>query len=778
MGVFLEDRQLYPENVTGNVDYLKGNIFQKMTFYCKVRVETWYTLETNKGVYFADPRYNTPDWIVDRDTANAFAEFNIGDTIEVVNTTASANNVTLIISEKVSDGIIRVTDSLGAAITLTQNNAQSGKIFLDQESKGITLDYGLIENQEATNFNSKVDGNLMRYEYGNTLPIPSSYTGMSPVGRLSWQIGDGADVRNITTSVDRDNYRYIFEIEQDFYIHPFYLDNQIISLEAGNPPNYFDLASCLKHVFRVRAYRELQDPNVFQEGVFDEKEGNTGWFDEEHNGGNAEFSFTDLSYNNGIDTIARYQSTNITFRVDEIGTDTLGYSTINFIMLPEDASDYQNIQRLMQENYCFDRAEQTPGSPAVNGEQNGTGYQVIQNYEVTAFLGYTEHSLDINFGTDVASRIDSYTDKKFLLALTCVSPTETAEINNYVTLLIDVNQIGLDIPDNILTVTNQFVYHDQNDTSFVNSSGIIKVEDEIVMDSLVLLDQGTYTDAQINNVSLQIIAKDADEEAILQEKNYNFAQLPLSGAVRYINETTQNSFNVNVNEIRKEDKAYRNSAQDTGTSYAYRFQRPFLYRWEEWEQLLLGNIPPDFIDTAEPFNGVNQNWIRLAQLSGWSTAYRVSVEVQSGNTTKVINNDFPITEKDYVANPDWINEDIKIFDGATELVYSGNSYVFRGKDTTVKAEFEYAGGASIGASDVFMVARVIIKDQGTYITSQSFSSVWDRDIVSMFTSNTGLITITESAGVFTGEFELDHTKIPAGVLEFTFSASIMQKNEP
>ena len=100
MGVFLEKRELEPENVTGNVDYLKGNIFQKMTFVCEVRCETWITLSTTRSVTFKDPYFNTDDWVTDYSRGNAFAEFNVGDTIKVVDTNVPANNNEFIIREK------------------------------------------------------------------------------------------------------------------------------------------------------------------------------------------------------------------------------------------------------------------------------------------------------------------------------------------------------------------------------------------------------------------------------------------------------------------------------------------------------------------------------------------------------------------------------------------------------------------------------------------------------------------------------------------------------
>ena len=726
MGVFLESREIAPENVSGNVDYLKGNIFQKMTATFRVRCETWVTLDTNRGVTFADTNFKTVDWVTDYSRGDAFAEFNVGDTMVVTGSTA--NDGTYIIREKISDRSIRCYNAAGTGLPGFSNTTElQGRLNLDQNPTGVTFDFGLPENDDPTTFTSKVDGNLMRFEYGPGGAIPSSATSMEAIGRKSWQIG-AARVANVSQSDDTDVYRYIFEIEQDFFIHPFYKHTQLISLLDNQPPPYFDRDSCLKHTFRFRGYRTLQDPNVYQEGIFDDKEGNTGWFDEEYNGGNRDWNVTNLSYNNSIETIDRYGTTNITFDIENIGLNDVAYATLNFIMLPEASSDYQNINTLMQENYCFDRAAQTPGGGAVNGEQFFTDYRVITNYTVTVNGtgpgGSVTCNLDINFGADVLAKIDAYKDKYFAIAVYCVSSLQTAELANYTTLLVDVNQIKVLIPDNVLTVTNEILYHDQNDNTFVNTSGIVKVEDELTMYSLVKVDQTTFTDLQINKVNLQIVAKKTGEEAVILDQELDFSQLTDVGTIRYINQVSQNSLNVSASEIRKEIKAFRDIGQDAAPVFAYRFQYPLMYRWEYWEALNIATLPADWLDTAEQFNGYNNNWLRIAQLTGWATYYRLSIEVETQNTVKVIDNDFELIEKDYDANPDWINETIEIYDGATNLTVGGVPYAFDKRNTTVKMSFEYNPTLTFGASDVFMVARIIPVEGGTYITSESFSVVF------------------------------------------------------
>ena len=41
MPVWLESLEINEENVTGTIDYLKGNMFQKIEVNIEIRVETW-----------------------------------------------------------------------------------------------------------------------------------------------------------------------------------------------------------------------------------------------------------------------------------------------------------------------------------------------------------------------------------------------------------------------------------------------------------------------------------------------------------------------------------------------------------------------------------------------------------------------------------------------------------------------------------------------------------------------------------------------------------------
>ena len=786
MPVYLEELEIVPENVTAStwVDYLVGNIFQKLNVRIQFRSQWFLDVSSSKPLYFADPQYKNLDWLTATKNLYAFKDLNVDDTIIFNSGGSSVNNQTYIISEKLNDYQIRLTQSPGGGTpTLTSQLETSGTLNLIQDPTGASLDFGLIENKEAVNFDSKVSQDLMRYELGvAAAPFVTGPTPMLPVGKLDWQLGS-CTLTNLTSSAERDAYTYQFEFNQELYIHPFYLPEQILDLTNAFPipPKYFKKENCLKYVTRIRMYRELQDDNAYQEGVFDDKVGNTGWFDEEYNGGTPAYSASNLVYSNTIGALDPRTLTSITFDIDtnlSVTTGVTHWVTLNFIVLPEKDNDYKNRNQLQQENYVWDRAQQFTGNGTpINGDQFGGGYEVISNMLVVAGTNKVTVTADIDFGSDALAKINTLSNGGYMLACyTNVGTAEPADSCHYVTMLIDVNEMETEITDDIVDVSTVFLFHDQNDDSIVTGGSTVKVEDEIVAESLILLDQTPttgYPNAQIDAFSAQIVAKKTGEDdVILLEQDFLVAGNAMQGTVRSLNVSPVTGFEVNSSEIRHNFRAYRSPSDDIATEYAYRVQYPFLYRWEYWEKQILGTLPLDWYDSSEQHNGYNEEWFRIQGLTGWNIYHRLESTVSFDNVTKVINSDKLITPQDYLANTNWTAESITAFDGATALSYSGDPYIMENKQTTIKANFTDVSGL-LGVSDVYMVARLIPKENGTFIANESLSSVYDRENKGLFIGDSsGKIAITLVGSVFTGEFDIDYNEIPKGMLEYTLSVSI------
>jgi hypothetical protein len=783
MPVYIENIEFVPDNVASPTftDYLKGNIYQKIDLRIQFRSELWINFDS-LNIQFADLAFKSDDWITSPSNLNGFNGFNVDDVVVVTGT--SGNNNSYIISEKISNNQMRLVDLLGGAVTLTRNLEITGRISLKQDPTGVTLDFGLIENSEVTNFDSKVTQDLMRFEISVLSgPLSASLLPMLGVGLKDWQLGSG-NLRNLTTGGERDNQTYIYELNQVLFIHPFYLPNQFLNLTNKFPiqPKYFRKENCLKYTARIRAYREIQDPNVFQEGIIQEQDGQTGWFNEEFNGGTSLYKAENLTYDNSIQALDIRRNTRVTF--DIIADASLAaapyYVYLNFIILPEEDNDFKRRNQLQAENFVFDRAEQFRGGTIVNGENFGTGYQVFKDVTVTAKTANSvEVSAYIDFGSDAIDKINTLSDGGYqIAAYTNMGPSETADQCHFTTMLIDVNNVQTEVTDTIVAITTDLIRHDKNNLTNFPASNNLKVEDEIVAESLILIDHTATTgfpSSQIDTLSSQIVAKKTGEaDVILLNEDFSLIGQPLIGAVRDISTNPTTGFNVNPTEIRANFRAYRSRADDTGLKYGYRVQFPFLYRWEYWQQLLLTSPPNDFYDALKEFNGYNENWIRLEGLTGWSIEHRLQATVTFSGVQKKINHDELIPADDYLANTDWINEEIQSFDGVTQISYLTDPYIIKNKKTTIKASFEYNGTDTILDTDVYFVARLIPKENGTFISNETLSSVWNRETAGglFLGDSNGLITVTKVGSVFTGTFDINNDNLATGILDYTLSVSI------
>lgn len=770
MAIVIDSVEYAQENTTGSTNYLVGNIYQKITVGISFRVLEHIILDTNYTVTFAPTIYGTSAMLANE--PSRFANLSVGDTIAITGTTS--NNTTATITQKLSDSLIFTN------ATFTNEVATAGTIKLTNEPKGITYDYGLIENNEQTNFLSKVDGNLMRYQL-ESATFPSTLTTMTEIGKKSWRLGS-TQVRLV--SADNVNYVWEYEIEQVFYIHPFYQLTDLPFFETGfgSANSLFALFKCLKHAFRIRATRDIGNPNIYQEVIYDQANGNTGWYDENYNGGQEDYSLNSITYSNTINQLTKDDVVTVTVVLNDPNND-IEYATANFILLPETSADYIDNGYTFTENFCFDRALQQQGVAAVNGANFGTTIQVFENVTVTRNNdGTTTMVFDVNFGTWVKTKIDNSTDKNYIISISAVKSGQATATANYTTLFIDFNQIGFEVADTIVEMDTSFIPHDVNAIGLEFTPTAFKVHDEYVASTLWYLDTTNYPTATINKLNVMIVAKDSvsGDEAILQRQEFDFSGLPTIGGAQFINATLASGYNALPSEIRSEVKCLRDNNLDVGGKIGYFIQFPFIVRWEDWVQLVLKSLPNGLFDANELWNGYNQNWARIEGLTNWSIVYRIESKIVVNGLQETYINDTTLPIKGFETNTtDWSTPTIKTYDGATELTNGGSYYIKETGITRVEAEITYVGLDAFVAGNYFMVASLIKYSEGTVYSQQTLSSIYNREPVSNLRSidSTGKIVITSSGNTIKGTFYIDASLIDTSIDQYTIAVTVQLKQD-
>ncbi|HEX4888585.1 MAG TPA: hypothetical protein VFV37_11110 [Luteibaculaceae bacterium] len=751
------------QDLSGATTYLRGNLFKKLTVNAVVELQTFVIPNDANNVIFGDSTYQTRDYITD-DITQRFIDFQVGDTIELVGITG-VTNATYEVLQKISNGTIRVQQVGGGAVVFgTDVVATDGVIRVIDEPVGISFDYSLIENDSPTSFLSPVDGQLNRYQYNNDAGIPAVYNAMTAFGTGSNQIGS-TRVRRVSYDAVNEIRRY--EIEQVLFIHPFFLTNQLIQYLNGQKPSYFDLGKSLKHVFRIRTYRDNTEPNIFSELVVDQVKGDVGFTRENCNGGPSKFTLSSVVYNNSIDQLQLNTPTQVTININEL--DLAGkYATINFICLPEQDSDFRNNTRTMTQNYVFDRVQLLAGAAPVNGDNFGGTLQVITAAELDSAAGVSTVKFTADFGTLAKQIIGGRVSQRYLIAVNIWSDLQTQGRSDEVLIDIPIKSFGIET-GGVVEITSSLLRHDINSVIDGDEFPIVMSEEELVGNTLITVDTNNFDTALLKNVTAQIVAVVGGQTSVLAEQFFDLNGSPVIGGATLANVNIPTGFNVLPSEIRYNYSLLRETASDSAGVFAYRLLYPFIFRFEYWRELVLAQRPVEFFDTNEDFNGYNHNWDRLGSFG--DLFYRVITTTEVNGITRTDIKDTPLEHYTYEENPDWINETIEVFDlDGNQLDFSGTPYFKAGEKVRVVVSAESTVGNVVPGRTV-MYVRLYKKEVGDHKDSLTYSNIYDRTSISGALENAGgFIYVSVSGPVVTGEFLVDGDKLSQS--DYTLSCLI------
>jgi len=780
---------------TAGTDYLLGNLFTKHKAIIDIEVATFVTANNFNFTLDDTSVLNIgSNWaITDDNNSGRFREFFAGNEVKIFAGASSPFNGTYTIV-KVQDNDNTLVIS-GASPSTSNTTMSVGYITVTDQPTGFRYFFGLPENNEVASFDSKIDGIEQQYKYGDSTGIGTSFVAMTQLFKKSAHLGSAQvkEVSSNTTSI----YVYTFQIEHTFFVNPFYLDTQLNNLLLGDAPTYFDKQKCLRYVFRVQSHYDVDNPNEFLAVEIDQKLGNTGWLDENFNGGQTNYSISDLSYTRVSDSLAltgienvlgTSDTTTVAFRVLNT-TDTpfreAGNATklvCNIIVLPENPAAYQNINQLMKENYCFDRAVATANSvpTPVDGDEFGTNFQIIENLKATFVnSGRIDVEFTANLGSEVISKVANLTDKYFLIAISTEDLDLGNEASDAITLKVAVDQFTTTVGD-LITFSNEgFIEHPENDLAEISTGFTAISNDEIVGRCDFTLDISEYNPS-ITDVDVQIVAKKTDgTEAVLQKNNISVSGVQTVGGVQNIQITNPTGFKVNPNEIRSNLLFQRETDLDSGDNKGFSIAYPFLFRWEYWEQLILaGNLPNDFFAKGQSFLGYNQDWNRLGDFADWNIYFRVKVNLLTDEGATSATSETEIPHRTFDENSDW-SCSIASYDQSGNALTTGSSpYIDGTIDTEIRAVFEKVSGSVPALANVSMVLRILVFEQGNYIDNFSFSSDYDRSVVIdqwwKSINADGLVEITKSGAVFTGKVDLSQVNLPSVNGKYTIYARIYE----
>lgn len=283
-----------------------------------------------------------------------------------------------------------------------------GTIATDKYFRGTTVlksllyNYNFIENQEAVNFNSKLDGKELGYTFQD---LTVSTTGLVLNGINSNETG------SITCSAGTvvSTYYQQFTITHTFripYYAPTFEDNY---LDETLPSDY-DGSNSLKYVCRCEFRVVYSNPNGSKIFVDQNNLGSVAFFNENFNGLQSLYTFDSVVYTDAdANVIAGIQKTGITHVVAVI-TGTAISADTNFGILVSRANEYapSNLSATYSTNYIVDSVVGTIDDASASST-------IITNYTCTLGVDSATYEFDVEYSTPQKALIT--TGDKFLIGL-------------------------------------------------------------------------------------------------------------------------------------------------------------------------------------------------------------------------------------------------------------------------------------------------------------------------------------------------------------------------
>lgn len=719
MPAIIESIVLKPELTTDGVDFLLGQIFAKITATITVKAEWILEADADNTVsFFATNKIKALN--------QNFKQkgFLVGDQFVITGT--SGNDGTRHIQSFEDNGATIVTVESSVA---NESDSDSAVITGDMEITGANFKYNLIENDDIENYDSKVDGNEMKFAKGGIDFSVTTDTDMIAQGVYkSNQIG-GATIKGTGTGNE-------FIITHTFYINPFFTLDQLTDLLAGKAPEYFLDLKCLKYIYHIDLLYNINDPNRVHASNADTfLLGNTGWANENFNAGVPKFYIDQIVFqrisNAQIIDFADYNSpTNIFIRVksvDGVFSNNNTKFVLNHIILPEEEEQFIDTATDMTTNFMFDRNKQTVGAAVVNGDEYGTDKQVLKEIH-GAFVNANEVFISavIDLSPEYIARIEALADKRMTFVVTIQDHTKQTEASDIVACLKTATVYDTDLSnEEVGDINTEFNFFP--DITTTSSEAGMFSEDTQRGKSIIGVD--TTNGATIKDISVIIRAENGSKSFVLQQKNFSFSGAVIQAGVQQINIEEPRGFTLDPTNPFYNFSLKRRSDLDAGNIKKYELIYPFKIRWEDF--ISLGNVDSDFYDITKKFNGFNQQWSRYFDGAGWSLVYVIRARIEENGVINAVSKESELIAYDYDEAEDWTTT-IKIFDIDTNLEVPDD--ILSDKIVRVEASHTKISGTLPSIDDVAGTIEYEPFEQGGEEIIRNINTVYIHESTSPFVS--------------------------------------------
>ena len=598
------------------------------------------------------------------------AQSNATNTFDVSGNTLNQLTGSFIGAGFVVGDIISLYDNVGTAFIFTDRTITSisatqivfdgaavstvsypdAKLYGKTPLESLRFRFGLIENNEPTNYISKIDGTAENSFSGDGIGFDTGggVRSLTPVtlnaanGVNSWKEDFGsATVAFLSTGTQTEDYEQIFEINHYFTILPFYLDGDLTLIQnllpfSGAQPSLFTSTNTLKYVYDAQFNTTLSNPNGTKSVSIDSLLGSVGWLNESLNGNPNRYSVISLVYTNQ-DTLQienqvnAQQKTKVEFNLRSLDNKFTTNTDVQVgIAILPNASDYQQNSQTIEENFIIDNAFTTVDLAFIDSS-------IITNY-TAVFNG--AGSVSVAFDVDYLTAIEPLLENKnYLIWCSTCDETATSGGTDRVCLKVDTQlyDFNPDVEDLIFVDTINHFPHNINDTVLADGFDDYKGWIEDGYEIVVPFQLNNDLTAKIQNLKVHFSAWNPSTDDRFDLQSYNYS---ISGGVLISSPTLNPYVNYNINTTRGfnlvNGSQFNNAVLTTQgpglrgliNVVNYELKLGLKANFEEWISLPAANTV--FYDANEPNNGLNLKSSNYSLKNGYELVVIVETDVTSG----------------------------------------------------------------------------------------------------------------------------------------------------
>jgi len=522
----------------------------------------------------------------------------------------------------------------------------------EKQPQGLKFRYSHITNEDSdsNNLASFIDGSVGEFSFpGLDLVANGQEREMNPDGIQSGMAIDGATVKPISNS----GGVYTYEVTARFMIASFF--EQPSDLEDGTiPPILFGTGS-LTDNFEIIVFPEWNNPNtvIMNDLNNTQRLGNTGWFNENFNGLDNEFTIESLKYfdEDGAEVDTLDYARPITAEITVSGIQNLSASTelgFGFAWIPQNEDDYFNKETPFHKNLFVNTGRVY--DDGVNDSFNlgesvaGITYEGFSTSDARMDVEAADGSMFQVAGTDSVVLKAKFiptpefvgffdarneNDRNYILWISVADHSERINFSDRVSLLAHYAALTKTIPPAgpFPGMTNKFIEHPQDDFVAGAEKYFGFVEDDVLTRIQFQVAQADDLFIQAMTFGYQVVNETTGDAYLLEEIPVVLDQFPKdsSGAQQLAFDGTR-GFRLVPGNNKNWVKVERDTGNDSAGMFGYKAFFAAKLRWEYW--LSKDDVPEEFFNIALENNGQHNNWLDYLRAEPQGT-YRIDFFVQT-----------------------------------------------------------------------------------------------------------------------------------------------------